>query len=93
MTNLEKALTDRFTDQSEINDIAKHGCAGGVSGFIYSSELFDFFQEHESDIEDAIHDAGLTPDAFLGEQWTFQEFREKAVWFCVEMWCSELATI
>ena len=65
--------------------LLKHGCAGGVSGFIYSSELFDFFQEHEEDIETFIDDAGLSPDAFLaarsdapGERWTFPRVQRKS---------------
>lgn len=92
MTNLERALSLRFTDQSEINDVAKHGCSGGVSGFIYSSELFEFFNEHESDIEDVMNELGLQFNAFVGDKdiWTFQELREKAVWFVVEYYCLQI---
>ena len=92
MTNLERALSHRFTDQSEINDVAKHGCSGGVSGFIYSSELFEFFNEHESDIEDILDELGLTFSYLVGDQddWTFQELREKAVWFVVEYYCQSI---
>jgi len=89
MTNLERALSFRFTDQSEIKDVANHGCSGGVSGFIYSSELFEFFNEHESDIEDVLDELGLTLQSLVDDQddWTFQELREKAVWFVVEYYC------
>jgi hypothetical protein len=92
MTNLERALSRRFTDQSEINDVAKHGCSGGVSGFIYSSELFEFFNEHESDIEDILDEIGLKFSDLVNDQddWTFQELREKAVWFVVEYYCQSI---
>jgi hypothetical protein len=89
MTDLERALSHRFTDQSEITDVANHGCSGGVSGFIYSSELFEFFNEHESDIEDVLHELGFTFAnlATDPDNWTFQEIREKSVWIVVEYYC------
>ena len=92
MTNLERALSIRFTDNSEIRDVASHGCAGGVSGFIYSSELFEFFNEHESDIEDVLNELELTLTDLHNEadNWTFQELREKAVWIVVEYYCQQL---
>ena len=92
MTNLERALSLRFTDASEIKDVANHGCSGGVSGFIYSSELFEFFNEHETDIEDVLHELGLTFTDLVGDPdyWTFQELREKSVWFVVEYYCQQV---
>ena len=92
MTNLERALSLRFTDSSEIRDVARHGCIGGVSGFIYSSELFEFFNEHESDIEDIMAEIGLKYSDIVTDpdDWTFQELREKAVWFVVEYYCHQL---
>lgn len=92
MTNLERALSLRFTDSSEIHDVARHGCIGGVSGFIYSSELFEFFNEHESDIEDIMAEIGLKYSDIVTDpdDWTFQELREKAVWFVVEYYCQQL---
>jgi hypothetical protein len=92
MTNLERALSERFTDSSEIRDVAKHGCSGGVSGFIYSSELFEFFNEHESDIEDVLDEVGIKYQDLVSdpEDWTFQELREKAVWYIVGYYCQLL---
>ena len=92
MTNLERTLSHRFTDQSEIRDVSRHGCSGGVSGFIYSSELFEFFNEHESDIEDILDELGLKFSDLVNDQdnWTFQELREKAVWFVVEYYCQSI---
>lgn len=94
MTDLERALSLRFTDRSEIEDIAKHGCSGGVSGFIYSSELFDFFNEHEQDIEDVLNELDLMYTDLLpnldDDSWTFQQLREAAVWFVVEHYCQQI---
>lgn len=89
MTNLERALSERFTDQSEISDVANHGCSGGVSGFIYSSELFDFFNQHENDIEDVLHEIGIRYRDLAKDpdDWTFQEVRERAVWVVVTYYC------
>jgi len=89
MSNLERALSQRFTDQDEIRDIANHGCSGGVSGFIYSSELFEFFNEHESDLEDLMHELGLSLKDLVKDpdDWTFQEMRETMVWLAVEAHC------
>jgi hypothetical protein len=92
MTNLERALSERFTDSSEIRDVANYGCSGGVSGFIYSSELFDFFNEHENDIEDILNEldimyTDLLPNLSEDDSYSFQQLREAAVWFVVEYYC------
>ena len=89
MTALSNALDRRFDDMAEIMDVAKYGCAAGVSDFIYSTELSEFFNEHESDIENVLdvmdvklHDLVSDP-----EYYSFQELKEKAVWFVVEEYC------
>ena len=91
MTALNDALDRRFDDMAEIMDVAKYGCAAGVSDFIYSTELSEFFNEHETDIEDVLdhmdvklHDLVSDP-----EYYSFQELKEKAVWFVVENYCAE----
>ena len=93
MTNLERALSLRFTDESEIRDVAKHGCIGGVSGFIYSAELFEFFNQHESDIEDILEqlEVPITQLVSDEESWSMQVLRESAVWLVVEYYCQTLA--
>ena len=89
---LTDALTERFDDVSEINDVARYGCIGGVSGFIYHSECAQFFDAHEDSIEDVCYD-------MLGDEWivslvkTFPhtmsilELKTAAVWFVVEAYC------
>lgn len=90
MTALNDALDRRFDDMAEIMDVAKYGCVAGVSGFIYSTELCEFFNEHESDIENVLdlmdvklHDLVSDP-----EYYSFQELKEKAVWLVVEEYCT-----
>ena len=89
---LTDALSERFDDVSEINDVARYGCIGGVSGFIYHSECAEFFDAHEDSIEDVCYD-------MLGDEWivslvkTFPhtmsilELKTAAVWFVVEAYC------
>jgi len=93
MTRLHDALASRFTDLDEIKDVANHGCAGGVNGFIYSTELCEFYDEYESEIEDILdslhiklHDL-VDPDEF----YSIQDLKEKAVWLAVEYYCNERA--
>ncbi len=90
MSNLINALKERFTDKDEINDIAKYGAHNGVNGFIYSSELYDFFNKYEDDIEEIMNDRDLMyTDLIKGDHETFQQLREAAVWFVVELYCQE----
>ena len=91
MTALSDALDRRFDDMSEIMDVAKYGCAAGVSDFIYSTELCEFFNEHETDIENVLNHMDVNPHDLVSdpEYYSFQELKEKAVWFVVENYCAE----
>ena len=93
MTALSNALDRRFDDMAEIMDVAKYGCAAGVSDFIYSTELSEFFDEHESDIEDVLDVMDVKPHDLVSdpEYYSFQELKEKAVWFVVEEYCQSRA--
>ena len=51
-SELFRALDERFDDVEECRDIARHGCEGGVSGFIYYHEINEFFWQHRYEIED-----------------------------------------
>lgn len=85
------ALAERFDDMDEIKDVAEYGCSAGVSGFIYSSELAEFFDKYEDEIENELDAYGLTYTDLVDttEFWTMQECKEKAVWFVVEMYCNQ----
>ena len=85
-------------DLDELADIANHGCAAGVSGFIYSSELHDVYEENESTIWDFLDEQADSMGEQSGlrmvinvlenkgeEQWTMQQVKELAVWMYVEL--------
>ena len=85
------ALAERFDDLDECKDVAEYGCAAGVSGFIYSSELAEFFDKYEDEIECELDSYGLKYDDLLdtSEFYTMQELKEKAVWAIVELYCQQ----
>ena len=85
------ALAERFDDMDEIKDVAEYGCQAGVSDFIYSSELAEFFDKYEDEIETELDAHGLTYTDLVdtSDFWTLQECKEKAVWYTVEMYCME----
>ena len=85
------ALAERFDDMDEIKDVAEYGCQAGVSDFIYSSELAEFFDKYEDEIEDELDTYGLKYQDLVdtNEFYTMQECKEKAVWVVVEMYCHQ----
>ena len=88
MTNiLHTALTARFTDADEIKDVANYGCAGGVSGFIYTAECGRFFDEHEEEIYDYLNDCGYSMKDFVDTGSTILSLKNDLVWATVEAWC------
>ena len=88
MTNtLHTALTARFTDADEIKDVANHGCAGGVSGFIYYAECERFFDAHEDEISDYLNDCGYSLVDFVDSGSTIRSLKTDLVWATVEAWC------
>ena len=91
---LTDALSERFDDLSEVNDVATHGCISGVSGFIYHTECAEFFDAHEDSIEDVCYDmlgkdwmATLTKQADIA---SILELKTQAVWFVVEAYCQQV---
>ena len=90
-SRLTVALDARFADLEEIKDVAKYGCGGGVSGFIYYYENRKFFDEYEEEIEQELYD-------IYGDDW-FREiaclpsitdtiqFKNYCVWLIVETYC------
>ncbi len=88
---LEATLDARFSDPDyldELKDICVHGMSSGFNGFIYSSELYDFFERYEDEIEDLLADADIALSQLVSrdETWTLQEIREKATWAAVELY-------
>jgi len=86
---LRKALDKRFSGSEgleELKDISRRGLSGGVSGFIYYTELNRFFHEHEAAIEETLQDMGVTLQMLTqnAPNGTFQTIRQNAVWLVVE---------
>lgn len=92
---LTKALAERFDDLDEIKDVARHGCSGGVSGFIYNKDTNQFFNDHEDSIEDVCYDIlgddWISEIARLGKCMDIMTLKTTAVWFVVELYCQNVA--
>jgi len=91
MSRLTDALDERFDDLDEVKDVANHGCAAGVGGFIYYTETRAFFFEHEDDIEDKM-DELYFGDNYIKEitdddSITVNGLINKIVWIIVEDYC------
>ena len=87
---LKTALEARFTDESEVRDVASYGCISGVSGFIYYAETIAFFNEHQSDIEKWLlddHDFNLSD--FCKENESVDQLKNAMVWQAVDLYCQE----
>jgi len=95
LENLKFALDQRFEGSEgldELRDISKHGLSGGVGGFIYYTELNQFFHEHEAAIEETLQDMGVTlqmlirntPDGPNDPGPTLRTILQNAVWLIVE---------
>ena len=90
-------ILDQEFDMDALHDIATHGCAAGVSGFIYSTELCEVFDKHEDKIFDYLDDYADQLGEKSGmqmiinyvtrddEYYTMQDIKEKAVWMYVEL--------
>ena len=84
---MHDALTARFTDADEIKDVANYGCAGGVNGFIYYTEINEFFDAYEEQIENSMDMAGITYQDLVPNADSIQSLKCSAVWFAVEDYC------
>jgi len=88
MTSLHEALIARFTDATEIRDVANHGCAGGVDGFIWNHEVAEFFDQYEEEIYDYLNDCDLSMKDFVKDSGaTITTLKVDMVWCVVELWC------
>jgi hypothetical protein len=88
MASLHEALTARFTDATEIQDVANHGCQGGVNSFIWNHEVAEFFDQYEEEIYDYLNDADLSMKDFIKDSGaTITTLKIDMVWCVVELWC------
>jgi hypothetical protein len=89
---ITSALAARFTDMDEIKDVARHGCAMGVSGFIYYDETTKFFWEHEDSIEDVCYDTlgGDFMSIIAKNTTSVHNMIQVMVWHVVETYCQHV---
>ena len=81
-----------------ISDIAKHGCAGGVSGLTYYNETSAFYDAHETEIWTILSDeadaAGILNGLMLynicKNPDSLKILKNDLVWFAVEVAAKEL---
>ena len=92
MTNrLFDALEERFDDIEEVKDVARHGCGGGISGFIYTYETREFFLKYEDEIEELMYEHEVTYPNLLDcmDQNSISSYMNAAVWYAVEHWAQD----
>ena len=71
----------------ELRDITRHGLSGGVSGFIYYSELYTLFLDFEEEIlEYVTAQTGMTFSDLAAGCDNLDNLAQKAVWMYVECW-------
>ena len=98
MVNEEPVFTilDQEFEVDELCDIANHGMSGGVSGFIYTRDCVDKFNEFDDEIEEFLsdwHHDNLGENNYIGaisSNGTFSvgsidELKTKMVWMYVEL--------
>ena len=83
----------------QLRDIAQHGANAGVSGFIYSSELYDKWERYSDEVTDYLEEyadsvfgkswESMIVDQLDSEDWTMQELKEKAIWCYLELRAQE----
>ena len=93
MTSLHEALIARFTDATEIQDVANHGCAGGVDGFIWTQDCVEFFDAYEDEIYAYLNDCDMSMKDFANEYSTIRSLKNDMVWAVVELWCQAQSTV
>lgn len=95
-TEMFEILDEEF-ELDELGDIATHGCAAGVHGFIYTIEILRAYDKYEDEILEALDqfadDLGegnalklcMNSVERRGMDPTMNNIKETAVWTYVEM--------
>ena len=86
---LFEALEERFDDIDEVKDIERHGMSGGVSGFIYTWELREFFFKYEDEIEELMYEHDVTYGSLTDDQGSINDYIIAATWWAVEHWAQD----
>ena len=97
VSNTMFTILDREFELDELNDIVNHGMSAGVSGFIYTLECADKFDEHDDEIQDYLsdwcHDNGVGQSSFAyfaPDAEDIAQLKNKLVWAYVELKAQEI---
>jgi hypothetical protein len=103
VSNTMFTILDTEFDIDELRDIVNHGMSGGVSGFIYTRDCVDKFNEHDDDIEEYLSDwyfdnlaerdyIGMIADGGHNQHsvGSIDELKTRMVWMYVELKASEI---
>ncbi len=96
-------ILDVEFELDELRDIVNHGMSAGVSGFIYTKDCVDKFNEHDDEIEEYLSDwyhDNMGENNYIGaiaSNGTFSvgsvdELMTKMVWSYVELKAHEILT-
>ncbi len=87
-------------ERTEIEDIVKHGCSGGIGGFIYYRETSEFHEDFEDEIWQMIYedskDEGMTSMEFIAslngskDVGGMHQLKNLLCWYAVERVCREI---
>ena len=96
-------ILDQEFGVDELKDVVNHGMSAGVSGFIYTRDCVDKFNEHDDEIEEYLSDwyhDNMGENNYIGaiaSNGTFSvgsvdELMTKMVWSYVELKAHDLLT-
>ena len=96
-------ILDQEFGVDELKDVVNHGMSAGVSGFIYTRDCVDKFNEHDDEIEEYLSDwyhDNMGENNYIGAiapNGTFSvgsvdELMTKMVWSYVELKAHDLLT-
>ena len=97
LTNTMFTILDHEFELFELRDIVNFGMSAGVSGFIYTLECADKFDEHDDEIQDYLsdwcHDNGVGQSSFAyfaPDAEDIAQLKNKLVWAYVELKANDI---
>ena len=79
----------KYYDKSTLNDIANYGCvSGAATGFIYTSDIVNFFNAHQDEIEnelEIVFGEDYLAQVLKGDDIDFDTLKVRMTWTFVEL--------
>ncbi len=93
MNSLFETLEQRFDlttedGRCEVQDIANYGIQSGFGDFIYTSELVEFYNQHEDELLEFLEDMDLSLAECSKDAHSLSDIQTQVVWIVVECWCA-----